>query len=265
MKRALTIAALMTLAACGPKEDEGPSPEQKSIVQKAGAANGPAEMEQAASNAVVDSGSGGATTSSKPTAGFAFSATIALTVDLDAVDGLGNDLWPNATGLLDVDASGTVTGDAASGTADYTVVVTALSTCVFTNPNASSSATVPPGASLTLTQHLTWSWTDAQNWSVSSDATGSVTGVPVTIQKGPLLVDATVTRSRHSTWTFSQAGSVYSGSGTWTSLTTVELATGDVVVFDVQNPSLIYITVNGVTFGPYTTGEVWWIFGVWCV
>ncbi len=255
MKKLMSIAVVLALAACGPKDETGPTPEQKATVQDADAADGPAEMEQASSDAVVDSGSGGATQSSNPTTGFTFAATVSLTVDLDSLNTLGQDRFPNATGLLGISASGVVTGDSASGTADYTVTATAQSVCVFTDPGNGATATVQPGAAVTVTQHLTWIWTDSQNWTVTSDATGSVAGVPVTVQKGPTIVDATVTRSRHSTWSFSQAGGVYSGTGTWTSLTTVNLASGHVVVFDVQNLSLIYITVDGVTFGPYTSGE----------
>jgi hypothetical protein len=265
MKRITAIAMVLGLAACGPKEEQGPSEEQVSTVQKAGTAEEPAEMEQTAANAVVDSGSGGASQGSNPTTGFTYAATIALTLDLDSLNGLGQDRFPNATGLLGIAATGVVTGDGQSGTADYSVTSTALSVCVFTNPGNGATATVLPGATATVTQHLAWWWSDSQNWTVTSSGTGAVNAMSVTVQQGTAVVSGSVTRTRNSSWSFSQSGGTYSASGTWSAQTTVTLSTGHVVLFDVQNLSTIYVVVDGVQFGPYTAGELWAIFGVWVV
>ena len=265
MKRITAIGMVLALAACGPKEEEGPSNEQIATVQKAGTAEEPAEMEQAAANAVVDSGSGGASQGSNPTTGFTYVATVALTIDLDAVGALGQDLFPNSTGLLGVAATGVVTGGSQSGTADYSVTSTALSVCVFTDPGNGATATVQPGATATVTQHLAWWWTDSQNWTVTSSGTGSVNALSVTVQEGATVVSGSVTRARSSSWTFSQTAGTYSASGSWSALTTVNLTSGHVVVFDVQSLSTIYVIVDGISFGPYTAGEVWAVFGTWIV
>ena len=261
MKRAIALVWILSCVACGSGSDSGPTQAQVSETQKADAAGDTTnEMTTASSDAVVDSGSGGATQNTAPTSGFTYANTVNVTVDFDALNIGGQDRYPNATGQIAVSASGSVVGTSSAGTVDYAVTATALTICIFTDPTSGTKATIAAGSSLSYTLHLVWSWTDSQNWTVTSSSTGSITAFSATVLYQGVAYGATVNGSRQTGGTFQKSAGTYSASATWSGNKTITFANGHVVAFDVQNPNTIYVSIDGFTFGPYTIAELILIF-----
>ncbi len=261
MKRAIALVWILSCAACGPKSDDGPSQEQVTEVQKADAAADSAnEVTAASSDAVVDSGSGGATQNAAPTTGFTYANTVNVTVNFDALNIGGQDRYPNATGQIAVASSGSVVGTSGAGSVDYAVTATALTPCVFTDPGTGTKATIAAGSSLSYTLNLVWSWSDSQNWTVTSSSNGSITAFSATVLYQGVTYGATINGSRQTGGTFQKSAGVYSASITWSGNKTIALSNGHTVVFDVQSPNSIYVTIDSFTFGPYTVTELILIF-----
>lgn len=260
----LVCAALVPSCGSG-GGGSGPSEEQKTAVLSADAAGDAADQSVSTSTEVViDSGSSGGTQSSTTSgSSINYQANLNVMVNLDAPGASGSDRYPNATGIIHVVASGTVSGTSASGSADYSVGVTAVTDCVFTNPYAGTTGTIYAGSTFTYTLDLTWSWTDSLNWTISASTNTALTSFAVGCSNGPATYSATINGSRDVSATFSRAGGTWSGSWSVTSYWTIVTPFHTVVV-NVVNLSTIYITVDGVTFGPYTAAQVVAIWQCWC-
>lgn len=264
----LSLVAGSWMVGCG--GDSGgaapasPSSSQLTQTQEAGAADSAAnQATSAATDGVVADGTGGAASSkpnsSAPSFGFNFNSSVNVTVDLDALNAQGNDRYPNTTGLISVSATGTVTGTSQNGQASYSVQVTVLTDVVYTDPNSGDSGRIAPGASWTYTLSVSWSWTDSQNWTVSTSSDSQLSGLQVTVQSGALVVTASVSGTRQVSGLWTRAAGVPSFSYSWTGVKTItvtEGTTSHVIVIEVQSSTSIFITVDGVTFGPYTVAQV---------
>ena len=269
-------AAMMALAlslGCGDSGGGGgasstPPAEKAGAAQKANtASNTGTKTVEEATNALLNSGTNGATSSAKSAPGgaqaespsFNFQATVTVVVDFDALDGNGEDAFPNVSGQLQVDADGSVTGNASAGTANYAVVTTWLTDGVFTDPACGAQATIAEGSGLSYTLVVEWTYTDSTHWSVEATSDFSANRT-VTVTHGGETWTATGTVERHATASISRSGETFTFSlgvsGQRTLIVTNGIETHTVVI-DVQAIDRIFITVDGVTFGPYTAGQIW--------
>jgi hypothetical protein len=149
---------VLALAAWGAGCDGGgadaatPGAGQVAQIQKSGDAGLVVDQAiAAASESVVDDGSGSAVTQSKPEMDapsaspaalvFNFQNNRTLTVDLATLvkkDGTTR-RYPNTTGTIQIVANGSVVSSGTQGSVDYAATVTALTPIVYTNPNTGAA------------------------------------------------------------------------------------------------------------------------------
>lgn len=269
------LAALALTIGCGDTGGSsgsgGPSASESAAAQKGDAAGDAANQTLALSTeALADSGSNGAVSSKgrapagkSAVASFNYQAAVNVVLDLDAVDGLGNDRWPNASGQLNIVASGVLSGDSTSGSALYDVQTNWLTPGVFTDPVSGVSATMAVGSGFQYSASLTWTWSAADVWSVT--ATSDLSGQhEVTVVDDALIFTATASGSRHADVTFSQTAAGFSLTWNVSGTRTVTVTNGvetHVVTVTMLNPNHITITVDGTVFGPYTAFQIRTYFG----
>jgi len=251
----------------GGSSGAAPTAQQKSMAQSGDAGSSTVELtNEAANEAVVESGAPGATSaktgSSKSYTGgtiINYQATVNVTVDLDVLNGQGQDAFPNATGKFNVTANGAVNGNGMNGTATYDVTVTWVTDGVFTDPTSGDVATVASGSNWSYDLALQWSKVDDLNWSIqaTSDVAGSLNATVVHDGK---TWTVTGTVSRHAAASFSRTAGNYAWSfgvnGSRTLVVTDGTETHTVIV-TMAALDHILIEVDGVVFGPYTAFQVW--------
>jgi len=273
---ALALAAAFA-AGCGGNGSSattGPTDAQKASAQQADAGGSTVEQTMdAANNAILENGAPGSTSaqsnsSKAATAAVAidFQASVTATVDLDALNGSGQDSYPNASGKFSVSATGTLSGDAAAGQASYGVTVTWLTDGVFTDPVCGATATVASGSTWSYSLVVQWSKTDALNWSIqaTSDVNGSLNAT-VTAHSKTWTVTGNVTR--HASLTLSQTAGTTAFTFGIHGQRTVVVTDGTethTVVITLNALDNITIEVDGTVFGPYTLAQVRWWFGFDC-
>ncbi len=277
MRKILTLtaalAALSLPIGCGDSGDSsasGPSSGQAAATQKAdGAGDAANQTVTLSTEALADSGSNGAvsakgsSSAAKTVAAFNYQASVNVTLDLDAVDGLGNDRWPNASGQLQIVAAGAISGDSGAGSATYDVETTWLTPGVFTDPVSGVVATMAVGSGFSYAASLTWTWTAQDQWSVTamSDLSGQH---EVTVVDGAASFTATASGTRHAEVVFSQTPAGFSLTWNVSGTRTVTVTNGvetHVVTVTMLNPNHITITVDGTVFGPYTAYQIRVYFG----
>jgi hypothetical protein len=264
----LAVWAAVLMVGCGGDSggsSSAPPPSGAvSQAQKADVASAAAEeTTEIATEAVVESGAPGATSSksggsSKPLTSINYQASVTLTVDLDAPAPGGGDAHPNATGVFSVSAAGTITGDASAGHADYSCTVTWLTDGIFTDPVCGAQATVAAGSTRTFSCSIDWSYTDDLNWSVSaaSDLSGSGT---VSLSHGGTTWTATGSVERHATLHFSRSAGAWTFSAGLNGLRVFTITDGvetHLVTITVSALDHIVIEVDGVSYGPYTLAQI---------
>ncbi len=273
---ALTLAAALAVG-CGDggkSSGAAPSAAQKAVAQQADA--GSTAVEQStdiANDAIVESGAPGATTaktgvskSSAKATTINYQTSVTVTVDLDALNGSGQDAHPNATGSFSVAATGTLSGDASAGEATYSVTVTWLTDGVFTDPVCGDSATIASGSHWSYNLVVQWAKTDDLNWSISAvaDVNGAANG---TVTHNGKVWTVTGTVTRHASASFSRTAGNYAFTfginGTRTVVVTDGTETHTVVV-TMTALDHITIDVDGAVFGPYTLAQIRWWFGFEC-
>jgi hypothetical protein len=271
---ALVAALAVGCGGNGSAATTGPNPEQKASAQQADAGSTPIEQTMDASNdAIVENGAPGSTSaktgsSKSSTAGTSinFQATVSVTVDLDALNGSGQDAYPNATGRFSVSATGTLSGDASAGQATYAVTVTWLTDGVFTDPVCGDSATILAGSNWNYNLVVQWSKTDDLNWSIS--ATADVSGaLNATVTKDGKTWTVTGTVTRHAALTFTRTAGTYAFTFGITGQRTVVVTDGTVthtVIITMSALDHILIEIDGVVFGPYTLAQIRAWFGFDC-
>jgi len=254
----------------------GPSAVQKSSGQTANAAaNSVSVAQDAANDALVESGAPGATSaktgsqkSSTASATINYQASVTLTVDLDVLNGQGQDAFPNASGQYKVEANGTVTGDALAGEVTYSVKVTWITDGHFTDPVCGDSATVAAGSNWSYSLLIQWNKVDDLNWSISasSDVNGTLNAT-VTHNLKTWTVTGTVTR--HASLSFSRTAGNYAFAFGINGQRTVVVTDGTethTVIVTMSALDHIVIDVDGVAYGPYTLAQIlwWWAFDCKC-
>jgi hypothetical protein len=253
----------------------GPSSAQKSTAQ-AGNAGGSSTVvtQDAANDALVESGAAGATTaktamkSSSAGTTINYQASVTLTVDLDALNSSGQDMFPNASGKFTVTANGSISGDSTAGQVTYDVHVTWITDGSFNDPACGTSATVASGSNWNYSLLIQWAKTDDFNWSIqaTSDVNGSLNAT-VTQNLKTWTVTGTVTR--HASVSFSRTAGNYSFSFSISGQRTVVVTDGTethTVVTTMTALDHIMIEVDGVAYGPYTLAQIlwWWAFDCKC-
>lgn len=251
-----------------------PSESQKAAAQKAGTGSSTvAKTQDAANDAIVESGAPGSTSAKSGsqksyTAGTTinYAASITLTVDLDVLNGQGQDAFPNATGQFKVTANGTVTGDGLNGQVTYDVHVEWLTDGVFTDPACGTSATIATGSNWNYDLQIQWAKTDDLNWSISASA--DVAGaLNASVTKDGVTWTVTGTVTRHASLTFSRTNGNYAFTfginGQHTAVVTNGIETHTVVT-TMSALDHIIIEVDGVSFGPYTLVQILLAWGFHC-
>ena len=261
---------------CGEGGTSGatPSASQKVAAQNAGTGSSSvAKTQDAANDAIVESGAPGSTSAKSGsqksfTAGtsISYAASVTLTVDLDVLNGQGQDAFPNASGQFKVTANGTVTGDGMNGQVTYDVHVEWLTDGVFTDPACATSATIGAGSNWNYDLQIQWAKTDDLNWSISASA--DVAGaLSATVTKDGVTWNVTGTVTRHASLTFSRTNGNYAFTfginGQHTAVVTNGIETHTVVT-TMSALDHIIIEVDGVAFGPYTLVQVLLIWGYHC-
>jgi hypothetical protein len=194
-----------------------------------------------------------------PAASFSFSSSLSLTIDLDAQDAAGNDRFPNATGVIELTADGTIEGTIASGEATYAVLVTAGTDLVFTNPETGATATIPQDSFWSWMLTITWSRTDSMNWSVVSTAEVAVQISGMILDDGSTTFTVDVEGSRTVVCTLERVDGELSHSRTIEGTLTVVIDDGvtvNTIVIEIQGFNQFLVTINGEEFGPLTAAEV---------
>lgn len=251
-----------------------PTSAQKSTAQSAEQAGGAVEQTaEFSTDAVVESGAPGSTSSktgqagsSAPSGPINFQSTVTLIVDLDAPGGSGTDAHPNASGVFQVTATGTVTGDAMNGQASYAVDVQWLTNGTFTDPYCGAQATVTAGSRVTYVLTVQWAKIDALNWAIQAtyDVNGAGSG---TVTNQGKTWDVTGTVVAHADATFSRTAGTYAFTFGISGLRSIVLTSGAVthtVTITTEALDRIFVDVDGVTFGPYTLAQIIWWFGCNC-
>ena len=253
-----------------------PSEVQKASSQTANvAASSVAVAQDAANDAIVESGAPGSTSAKtgsakSSTAGtmIDYQASVTLTVDLDVLNGQGQDAFPNASGQYKVEASGKVKGDALAGEITYDVKVTWITDGHFTDPACGDSATVASGSNWSYSLLIQWNKVDDLNWSInaSADVNGALNAT-VTHKLKTWTVTGTVTR--HASLSFSRTAGNYAFAFSINGQRTVVVTNGTethTVVVTMTALDHIVIDVDGVVYGPYTLAQIlwWWAFDCKC-
>ena len=244
-----------------------PSVQQKSMAQTGDAGASTIELtNEAANEAIVEAGAPGSTSaktgSQKSYAAgttINYQATVNVTVDLDVLNGQGQDAFPNATGKFNVTANGAVNGNGMNGTATYDVTVTWVTDGVFTDPASGDVATVASGSNWTYDLAIQWNKVDDLNWSIqaTSDVSGSLNATVVHDGK---TWTVTGTVARHAAASFSRTAGNYAWSFGINGSRTVVVTDGTethTVVVTMNALDHITIEVDGVVYGPYTAFQIW--------
>lgn len=259
----------------GSSSSGGPSVAQKAQAQQAASASSGIERTQdAANDAIVESGAPGSTTAK--TGGSAksapatttgttinYQASVTLTVDLDALNGSGQDAFPNATGKFTVSATGTIAGDGAAGQATYAVHVAWITDGVFTDPVSGASATIASGSNWNYSLVIQWSKTDDLNWSIQATADVNA-ALNATVKHDSKTWTVTGTVARHASLSFSRTAGNYAWTFSIHGTRTVVVTDGTethTVISTMTALDHIVIEIDGVAFGPYTLAQIRWWFG----
>lgn len=206
--------------------------------------------------------------------GFTFATSGTVTVDLDALNTGGTDRYPNASGTFSVayDSSGhggPVLGSpvGSAGIVAYTVTVTALSDCTFTDPRCSATTTIASGSSYSYEVEVAWNWTDASHWTLHGDVDLASSGVSGSGSRPGATWTASLSGSRHAVSDLADNAGTLTLTRTVTADWTVDAVrngTPHTVVWHRPELDRIFITVDGTTYGPYTVGQLWWYWNVSC-
>lgn len=253
-----------------------PNATQKAAGQTAESGGSTVALTQdAANDAIVESGAPGSTAAKSGsqksyTAGttISYQGSVSVTVDLDALNGQGQDAFPNASGQFSVKATGDVVVQDLNGHVNYDVQIEWLTNGVFNDPACGTSATIAAGSKWSYTLKIQWAKTDDLNWSIS--AVADVTGDFVaTVTKDGTTWNVTGSVTRHAALTLTRTNGNYgftfgiSGQHVVVATNGVETHTVITTMSALDN---IVIEVDGVAFGPYTLAQIlwWWAFNCHC-
>lgn len=267
----LAILAALVLPACEPGSgNSGPTAEEKAQTRRAASGNDAASQTmKIGSDAVIDSGSDGA--AAKTRAGrtlatvttFDYAEAVDVTLDLDMLDGGGQDAFPNATGSLRIQAAGTVNGTNTAGNAVYAVQTEWLTDGVFTDPVSGCTVTIAEGSGLSWSLTFSWNWIAENNWTISgtNDYSGNHT---VTVEHGGETWTVIAMGERHAGVVLTQTPAGFAAGGAVSGHVEITVTGPDgthTVVFDWAGVGLVTVTCDGEVHGPYAIGVAKVVFG----
>jgi len=276
MKNGWLAAVLMVGMAVGCGEggtsSAPPNASQKAAGQTAETSSSSvAQTQDAANDAIVESGAPGSTAAKSGsqkayTAGTAISyqGSVTVTVDLDMLNGLGQDAFPNASGQFSVKATGDVVVDGQNGHVNYDVQIEWLTNGVFNDPACGTSATIASGSKWSYSLKIQWAKTDDLNWSISATADVNV-ALDATVTHDGTTWTVTGTVTRHAALNFSRSNGNYSFTFGIHGQHSVVISNGietHTVISTMSALDHIVIEIDGVSFGPYTLAQIlwWWFF-----
>lgn len=184
-------------------------------------------------------------------------------VDLDQTAADGDDLFPHASGQIRVVATPTVTNAPGSGetsgqVAYEPIVITFESVVETTNPVSGVRVSWAAGTRQTGSLVLDWERSARTSWSYTLSATKQVVDKQVTISTATDsttgIVNADWTGSRTRSRSGTQWERSRSLSGTRSVRWTRAGGQTRTVVWDVVSPEEIYLTLDGISRGPFA----WW-------
>lgn len=239
------------------------------------------QMIRLTSNRILDEGSGGTVTAaqkprasrgtrssmaSPPGSQIEFQSSLLLTLDLDDIDpATGADAHPNVSGVVTIDAEGSVIGNEFAGIVSYNVSVTVVKDVTFTDPETGGTATVAAGAVLTYTLVIEWDKTDNQNVWFKADAEASITDLNITLTDGQTTVTVKLVAERHVTAEVTLKDGVFSltatADGFW-DLTITSGTESHNLRLDIKSASEAYVIVDGQAYGPFNAFELQENFGI---
>jgi hypothetical protein len=189
----------------------------------------------------------------------AFPSAVSMTVNLGAPDSTGRPRYPGASGEIQVVAMGTVLGGGATGTAMYSVVVTAVTDIVFTDADSGDTGTLLTGASWTSGLQITWTFIDGNNWGVSAVSDASLSSLSVIVHHPGESITASLSGNRHGDAHYSKMAGMFQAvlratadqtvgwnDSTGTHRVELQVAAGDKIT----------LIVDGTSYGPYTRLEL---------
>ncbi len=214
-----------------------------------------AAMEQAATQAMISEAVDTETPVARAAraAGLAAPESVDVTIDLDR-EVAGRDLFPYVSGTIRLQAART----AASGAeAAYDATVTALTDVSYTDPGTGIRVVLAQNEAFTYRIELAWSYTDADNWSVTANGQMEAEAVDVSVEvPGATPIPVTVDVSTDSVLVLRVASGTPGASadvtGTWTASWTGEDGTEHQVEVLAGSGDTWSVTVDGETYGPYS-------------
>jgi len=251
---ALLLAAL-GIPACQENGSSGLlSAEVRSRVQRAVAPVGAVDAASRASgDAVVESGN---PLSEAPS----FSSAVTLTVDL------AQPRYPGSYGVLNVAAAGEVSSNGGTGVADYKVDVAAATDLTFVDGVSGAIVTIPQGARWRYRLEIAWTWTDADQWTLTATASGSLRRFAFRLLDEGETIEGMLEEDRQEAWTRQESAGVLASSlhlGADCSVLWTDAGGTQAVSIKVVDVDAISISVDGTTFGPLTRLQLQVVFGVY--
>jgi hypothetical protein len=258
----LLIGVLGISAGCNDDDDSGPTEptaEEADQVKAAfTAANSSNLLVETGSSQIIADGGFAETAgmaAADPASG-SFTANISTSVDLATV------LGSNATGVVQIDATGSVSGTEWSGDATYDVVVQVDDPdgVLYVHPQTQDTALIADNSLRAYSLSVTWNKTDETHWSVEAQDEGTVTDQQVLLTSGTETLNTSVDANIQRFLTLSQDGGPVSISahvvGWWEATLQHGQDAANTVRVDFDGLNKIKITINGVVLGTYTLQEL---------
>lgn len=266
--------SLSGLAGCGGggggggDDDDGATAADRTNTQRAAPATQSVGMSMSATTDVIIDAMLNArgVRSDRPTTDF----NISKIVDLDTVDGDGNDVVPTGTGQLKFAGAADFAGDAAAGTVTIDdLTMTCLTDVTFTDPESGASITYAEGSQVSFAVSATYTYNgdeytntvtitgDITDWeAIVTDADGneSTSTVDVTVDFVANYYDDNIQDNTDGTLTHDIEITVTIA---WTEDGTDKEVSITLDYDTINDPGTneVTVTVNSRTFGPYSLTE----------
>lgn len=190
--------------------------------------------------------------------------TLDKTVDLDMKDDNNQDMFPNATGTLNVSGTGIVSTSTEPKTAKLdNLQIKALTNVVLTDSQSGAMVTVAKDTVMGGAADLTAQTPTVQGGSVRAKVTGKLTNATVTVKKtdesSPIAVTVTAQNQTTYQWIRTDQTTVATsyqvvggGTANWTERRLPVVVSWTTVASGPPAASAVTITYNNKTLGPYS-------------
>jgi len=252
--------------ALGTKRGKTPSKEERRLIEEA---NLVLEAVDGATFQVIarilERGSGGAVQSvgDRMEVGrlrrMSLASSIKLRMDLDEPASDGSDSYPGASGVLLVDAKGTLTGDEYDGIGIYDVRITRETPAVYRDEAKRRTLRAPPGPGLRFRVTIAWNAGDPEEWTVSWASEAARVGVPLTLKTEGMDHKAVISGELYETGMVGMKGKkqiVQSNVSGFRQVVLTDKEGQNTVRIDVESVDRVALSVNGNRFGPHTAREL---------